>query len=83
MSWQRSPWPVTLRHSTLALRPLRRRDREAWEEQRAHNREWLTPWDATSPVPVPNCLVEKNGSKILSRMAWGMPAPLSMTSMAT
>ena len=51
MSWQRSPWPVTLRHSTLALRPLRRRDREAWEEQRAHNREWLTPWDATSPVP--------------------------------
>ena len=51
MSWQRSPWPVTLRHGTLALRPLRRRDREAWEEQRAHNREWLTPWDATSPVP--------------------------------
>jgi hypothetical protein len=28
-----------------------------------------------SPVPVPNCLVEKNGSKILSRMAGGMPAP--------
>ena len=51
MSWQRSPWPVTLRHGTLALRPLRRRDQEAWEEQRAHNREWLTPWDATSPVP--------------------------------
>ncbi|MBD4156703.1 RimJ/RimL family protein N-acetyltransferase, partial [Xanthomonas citri pv. citri] len=41
MSWQRSPWPVTLRHGTLALRPLRRRDREAWEEQRTHNREWL------------------------------------------
>lgn len=51
MSWQRSPWPVTLRHGTLSLRPLRRRDRDAWEAQRAHNHAWLTPWDATSPVP--------------------------------
>ena len=44
MSWQRSPWPVTLRHGTLSLRPLRRRDRDAWEAQRAHNHAWLTPW---------------------------------------
>lgn len=46
-----SLWPVALRHGTLTLRPLRRGDRRAWEEQRAANRDWLTPWDATSPVP--------------------------------
>lgn len=51
MSWQSSPWPVALRHDTLTLRPLRRRDERAWEEQRRTNARWLTPWDATSPVP--------------------------------
>lgn len=46
-----SVWPVALRHGTLTLRPLRRSDRRAWEEQRRVNAAWLTPWDATSPVP--------------------------------
>lgn len=46
-----TPWPVALRHGTFSLRPLRRSDRRAWDEQRAANRDWLTPWDATSPVP--------------------------------
>jgi len=51
MSWPSIPWPASVRHSTLTLRPLRRRDQRAWEEQRRANEDWLTPWDATSPVP--------------------------------
>ncbi|MDY6055812.1 GNAT family protein [Micrococcus sp.] len=50
-SSRHASWPVALRHGTLTLRPLTRRDRRAWEEQRRVNADWLTPWDATSPVP--------------------------------
>ena len=46
-----SPWPAVLRHDVLTVRPLRFRDRAAWQEQRASNEDWLTPWDATSPHP--------------------------------
>jgi ribosomal-protein-alanine N-acetyltransferase len=42
-------WPVELVHGPLRLRPLRRRDREAWEEVQRRNRDWLQPWEATSP----------------------------------
>ena len=47
-------WPVELRGRTpggeqLLLDPLRRRDRAEWTEVRSRNREWLGPWDATSP----------------------------------
>jgi len=34
----------------ITLRPLRYRDRKAWEEVRRFNREWLTPWEATRPA---------------------------------
>jgi ribosomal-protein-alanine N-acetyltransferase len=40
---------VTLEEGPLVLRPLRRRDRDAWLEVRAHNRDWLAPWEATPP----------------------------------
>ncbi len=33
----------------ITLRPLRYRDRAAWEEVRGFNREWLSPWEATRP----------------------------------
>ncbi|MDP9445026.1 MAG: GNAT family N-acetyltransferase [Actinomycetota bacterium] len=33
----------------VGLRPIRRRDAEAWAEVRARNREWLREWDATMP----------------------------------
>ncbi|UFU07309.1 GNAT family N-acetyltransferase [Ruania halotolerans] len=33
----------------LRLRPLRRRDRSAWEALRRRNAAWLAPWEATSP----------------------------------
>ena len=39
-----------LRSQGVVLRPLRRRDRKAWREARERNREWLRPWDATSPA---------------------------------
>lgn len=45
-----SPWPVALREENLILRPLRLRDRKSWDEVRAANREWLSPWEATKPV---------------------------------
>lgn len=44
-------WPVTLSHPPLELRPLRYRDARAWDDVRRRNRDWLTPWDATSPDP--------------------------------
>jgi len=50
------PWPVTLREDTLdgsvVLRPLRRRDGQAWMMLRARNAEWLEQWEATSPRAV-------------------------------
>ena len=44
-------WPVTLvEEGRLVLRPLRLRDRRAWEELRRSNTAWLEPWEATSPT---------------------------------
>lgn len=39
----------------LRLRPLRRRDGQAWREVRQANTAWLAPWEASSPghEPVP------------------------------
>ncbi|MGH8891878.1 MAG: GNAT family N-acetyltransferase [Actinomycetes bacterium] len=43
---------MTLREGRVALRPISRRDREAWTRVRAQNRDWLTPWEATPPRDV-------------------------------
>lgn len=43
-------WPIVLNEGEITLRPLRIRDRRAWLDVRARNREWLTPWEATSPL---------------------------------
>ncbi|MFM8383593.1 MAG: hypothetical protein ACKN96_01205, partial [Actinomycetota bacterium] len=43
-------WPIVLNEGELTLQPLRLRDRRAWLDLRARNREWLTPWEATSPL---------------------------------
>lgn len=45
-----SPWPLELTDGDLLLRPLRRRDRRAFEALLAENRDWLRAWDATDPV---------------------------------
>lgn len=50
-------WPsvLTVRspgRSDRVLRALRPRDRAQWEHLRRVNRQWLEPWEATSPEPV-------------------------------
>ena len=47
-------WPLVLTDGDLTLRPLRYRDRGAWLATRRANREWLTPWEATSPITEEN-----------------------------
>ncbi|MEE6281403.1 GNAT family N-acetyltransferase [Georgenia sp. MJ170] len=50
-------WPVTLTDGLVRLRPLRRRDRLAWQRLRRANAGWLRPWEATSPdgeLPAPS-----------------------------
>lgn len=44
-------WPVTIGWGALALRPIRYRDRAAWDAVRARNAEWLGPWEASNPAP--------------------------------
>jgi [ribosomal protein S5]-alanine N-acetyltransferase len=45
----RNHWPIRLRDNELLLRPLRHRDKKAWDYVRLINREWLSPWEATRP----------------------------------
>jgi ribosomal-protein-alanine N-acetyltransferase len=40
---------MDLASGDIRLRPLRLRDRVAWDELRARNAAWLRPWEATSP----------------------------------
>jgi [ribosomal protein S5]-alanine N-acetyltransferase len=47
-------WPLVLSEGDLILRPLRYRDRGMWLETRRRNREWLSPWEATSPIAEEN-----------------------------
>lgn len=42
---------MTLRQGPLTLRALRYRDKAAWDDIRARNRDWLKPWDPTPPAP--------------------------------
>ncbi|WP_058234370.1 GNAT family N-acetyltransferase [Devriesea agamarum] len=43
-------WPVELREEQILLRPLRRRDENAWREVRTRNAQWLQPWEPTGPL---------------------------------
>lgn len=54
-----SEWPIKLKSGEILLRPLRFRDKSAWDSCRAQNREWLVPWEATRPeidshLPLPS-----------------------------
>jgi ribosomal-protein-alanine N-acetyltransferase len=40
---------VTLQHGPIKVRPLRLRDAPDWRMTRLTNREWLEPWEATTP----------------------------------
>lgn len=46
----KQPWPVVIPGDGIYLRPLRLRDRAAWNHVRAENRDWLAPWEATIPL---------------------------------
>lgn len=43
-------WPAELHSGPVLLRPPRRRDGRAWTEARLRNRDWLRPWEPSSPV---------------------------------
>ena len=53
------PWPLTLAATTpageeLVLRTFRRRDEREYHRIRREHRDWLAPWDSTSPTgPIP------------------------------
>ncbi|MFC7491255.1 MULTISPECIES: GNAT family N-acetyltransferase [unclassified Knoellia] len=58
MRWNRPRrgWSLLLAGTTtqgvpILLRPLRSEDADEYSSVRARNRQWLSPWDATSPVP--------------------------------
>jgi len=40
----------TLFDQELILKPIKFRDKSKWEEVRAENQEWLSPWEATRPL---------------------------------
>lgn len=42
-------WRVHLAFGRVGLRPLGRRDEEAWLRLQRSNRDWLRPWEATPP----------------------------------
>jgi ribosomal-protein-alanine N-acetyltransferase len=44
-------WPVILHGEYIELRPPRFTDRTQWNRVRAENREWLSPWEASLPLP--------------------------------
>ena len=43
------PWPVTLEHGPVGLRPIRRADEWAWNDVRRRNQLWTGHWDSTRP----------------------------------
>lgn len=46
----KSSWPIEIEGHEIFLRPLRFRDRKRWNQVRAENRDWLSPWEATIPL---------------------------------
>lgn len=42
-------WPARLADGPVGLRPIRLRDRRAWQEVHQRNVGWLRPWEATLP----------------------------------
>ena len=42
-------WPARLVDGNVVVRPLSRKDQDAWRRARHRNAAWLVPWDATVP----------------------------------
>jgi ribosomal-protein-alanine N-acetyltransferase len=48
----------------ITLRPARLRDRARWNDVRAENKEWLSPWEATLPlIPLDSPAYEGQGAR--------------------
>lgn len=56
-------WPIVLESDEITLRPARLRDRTQWNQVRAENKEWLTPWEATLPQLPLSSLFGENQSE--------------------
>ncbi|MCR6711757.1 MAG: GNAT family N-acetyltransferase [Demequina sp.] len=65
----RTRLPV-LRDGEVVVRPLRRGDEEAWLRLRSQNRDWLKPWEATTPPDVPQEPVTFGAFVRQERRAW-------------
>lgn len=64
------PTLPVLRDGDVAVRPLARRDEAAWLTMRQANRDWLRPWEATTPPGVPGPAVTFAGFVRQERRAW-------------
>jgi ribosomal-protein-alanine N-acetyltransferase len=56
-------WPVILHGERIELRPPRLRDKKRWNNVRAENKEWLTPWEATFPRLPEHLALEEGPAK--------------------
>ncbi len=45
-------WPATVSYGWVSLVPFRYRHIREWEDVRAANRAWLSPWEATTPAGI-------------------------------
>ena len=63
------PSPLRLYGARIMLRPLVAQDFPAWREVRAHNEQWLTPWEPRRPLPQFDPTVNRNafGSRCAAR----------------
>lgn len=53
-------WPINLLGDEIVLRPARIRDRATWNNVRAENKDWLSPWEATLPRVPEDCPNHEN-----------------------
>ena len=60
----------TLRYGEVTVRPLNRGDESAWLAVRNANREWLKPWEATTPAGVRQPAVTFAAFVRQERRAW-------------
>lgn len=70
---------MTLTDGPITLRPLRRRDRRAWQEVRTRNRAWLSKWEAGAPPESTKEQIPSFGAMVRffdDQARSGMAAPL-------
>jgi ribosomal-protein-alanine N-acetyltransferase len=61
-------WPVVLHSERLVIRSPRFRDKRFWNQVRAENKEWLSPWEATFPIVPQEISHERTRKSSFTRM---------------